>query len=79
MIPVFAIGCLVLLLLFVLYGFGIIIQKPKRKDEIDLIPCDICRRSYTKDQLAEREVGDSRVLYFCRECIQSLSDQMRVR
>jgi len=35
--------------------------------------CTICRKYLDKSQLVERQIGDIKVLYFCKFCIEALS------
>ena len=34
--------------------------------------CTICRNYFDKNELVERQIGDYKVLYFCRQCVEAL-------
>jgi hypothetical protein len=68
---------LILLLLFILYGWGIIMRRSGEEGTGPEDKCSICRKRFLKSDLVEREIGDYRLLYFCNECIQSLSTDAR--
>ena len=72
-------GFILLLLVVVAYGFGILMRRPPTKEELRTEFCSICRKRLGKDELVEREVGDSRVFYFCLDCIQSLCEEAKHR
>lgn len=64
---------LILLLLFIFYGWGIVMRRSGEGDGNSGQKCSICRKYFPKDRLVEREIGDYKILYFCTDCIKSLS------
>lgn len=76
MFSVLAIAFVILLLILVLYGFGIVMRRPPSANELPTESCSLCRRQIDKKLLIERQVGDSRVFYFCAECIQQLYEEV---
>jgi hypothetical protein len=38
--------------------------------------CSLCLRTFEKSALIERQVGDYRLLRFCRECVQGLHAEL---
>jgi hypothetical protein len=50
-----------------------IIQKKSHEQRVDRRErCSLCRELYDKNELVLREVGDYKLLYFCRSCIDKL-------
>ncbi len=72
MVTAFAIVFLVLILGAIYYSYGVIMRKPPSDEELRTEMCSLCRRRFEKSALVERTVGDSRVYYFCHDCIQGL-------
>ena len=62
-----------------LLGFRAVISQGKSPDELNREKCSLCRTSYPKAELVERQVGDVRVLHFCRSCIASLNAEMQMK
>ena len=67
------IGFVVLLLGAVLYGFGIVMRRPPTQEELETESCTLCGQRLKKENLVERQIGDYKVLFFCKECIEKLS------
>ncbi len=67
-----AIAFIILLLVAIYYGYGIVIRKPPSSNELNTETCSLCRKRVEKQLLIERQVGDSRLFYFCPDCIQDL-------
>ena len=65
------------LVLFILYGWGIIMRRSGNGAEKEELKCALCRKQYPKESLVEREIGDYKLLHFCNECIQNLYDDTR--
>ena len=74
-------GLLIVLLFlgFAAYGFGIIARRPPTSEELSTERCTLCRKQFTKTDLVERAVGDSKVFYFCESCIRSLQSEISSR
>jgi hypothetical protein len=66
------------LVLFVaaFYGFGIVMRKPPTVGDLSMETCSLCRERFDKTMLIERQVGDSRLFYFCPDCIHSLDKDL---
>ena len=56
------------------YGYGFMMKSSRESGENDLQRCLLCRASYPKSKLVERQIGDSRIVYFCMLCVQKLSE-----
>ena len=73
MLPYLAAAFVLLLVLIIFYGMGIVFRAPRSEGQLSMEKCSLCRKEFEKSQLVEREVGDSRVYYFCDSCIRSLA------
>ena len=71
-----SIAFLALLVFAIIYGYGIVVRRPPTKEELETGFCSLCRRRVDKSQLVERHVGDSRLFWFCHDCIRSLGEEM---
>lgn len=60
---------------FVAYiGYKTVIRKASpTKEELATEKCSICRERLAKELLVEREIGDYKLLYFCRKCVLGLA------
>jgi len=67
---------LVMLMAVIFYGYGFIIRSNKLDGNAGTERCTICRGKFEKGQLIEREVGDSKLIYFCKTCIIHLYDDV---
>jgi hypothetical protein len=72
-----AIAFVVLLVVAVFYGFSIVVRRPPTKEELASETCTLCRLKFNKSELVERQVGDSRLYYFCHSCIERLHDEVQ--
>lgn len=68
---------LILLLLFIFYGWGIVMRRSGDEKSPGGEKCAICREKYSKDLLVEREIGDYKILYFCGDCIHKLVNDLK--
>lgn len=67
---------LVLILLIAFIGFKAARTQPLPRPDMHKERCSICRQQFNKNQLIERQVGDYRVLFFCRSCITGLHAEL---
>ena len=58
MLTYLAIAFVVLLIVAILYGFGIVMRRPPSLQELGSETCILCRRKFKKEELIEREIGD---------------------
>lgn len=79
MLTYLAIVFVVLLLASIFYGFSIVLRLPQSPDEPLKERCTLCKEQFEKSILTERTVGDSRLYYFCPQCIASLSADLTRR
>ena len=73
MITYLAIGFILLMLGAIVYGFGIVMRRAPVNQELTTEQCALCLKRFSKSVLVERQIGDSKILYFCRTCVQSLA------
>lgn len=71
-VTVLAIAFLIIIGFISYFGYKTIIQKAPTAEEQLMETCAICRKKFEKHDLLLREIGDYKVLYFCRECIMKL-------
>lgn len=65
---------------FIAYlGYNIIIKKHEGENEPNKEKCSVCRNKFDKEQLLLRQIGDYRLLYFCRECILKLYAELGLK
>lgn len=77
MFTILAITFIIFLLVAIYYGYGIVMKRPPSAEELRTETCSLCRRRIDKEVLIEREVGDSRLYYFCPDCIEALHTQLQ--
>jgi hypothetical protein len=75
-LSILAVLFLLMLVAIIFYGYGFIMKSSKPEGEENIERCAICRAKYDKRQLIEREIGDSKLLYFCKSCIIRLYDDV---
>jgi predicted SprT family Zn-dependent metalloprotease len=71
-ITILAIAFLALIVFAAVFGYNSITRKVKDLGQTNTEKCSICRKVFDKDKLIERQVGDYKLMYFCRECILNL-------
>lgn len=76
MLTYLGIAFILALLGLILYGFGFVMRRPSDGSPSDSTKCAICRLPFKRDQLVERQVGDSKLLSFCPSCILNLHDDL---
>ena len=55
-----------------LVGYKFIITQKNLPEERNLEKCTVCRKKFDKSLLVERQIGDYKLLFFCRECVLKL-------
>jgi hypothetical protein len=79
-ITILAIVFIILLGLVTVAGYRAVIRGtggPARGEEQE--KCTVCRRAMAKSSMVERQIGDYRILWFCRECITRLASDIGIR
>lgn len=75
-ITILAVTFLLITLAVAFIGFRGVIMQGKAPEEINTEKCSLCRGKFHKTQLVERQVGDTRMFYFCAPCIASLHNEL---
>ena len=73
-LSILAVVFLLFLIAIIFYGYGFIMRAAKPLGSENREVCTLCKGSFDKKQLVERQIGDSKLLYFCKKCIGSLAD-----
>jgi hypothetical protein len=71
-VSILAVGFLVLIGFIAIVGYKTIIRGGPRQAELNMEKCSVCRQSFDKNQLLLRQIGDYKLLYFCRDCVLKL-------
>ena len=77
MITYLAIIFIIFLVLIAFYGFGFILKNPQ--GQIETEKCEVCRNSFEKKDLVERQIGDFKLVYFCTGCISNLANDEKIK
>ena len=78
-VTVLAVIFLILLLIVAAFGFKAIIKQGKPPQDLNKEACSICREQFPKTDLVERQIGDYRLLFFCRQCIMKLHTEITTK
>ncbi len=71
-VTVLAILFLIMIGFIALIGYKTIIKGGPAKEELNVEKCSICRNRFEKNLLMLRQIGDYKLLYFCKECVMKL-------
>ena len=74
-LSILAVCFLVMLIAIIFYGYGFIMRSAKPVHQDGIERCAICKRQFERIQLVERELGDSKLIYFCKECVTRLYEE----
>lgn len=75
-ITVLAVLFLLLIILIAFFGQRILVKKTASLEEAHQFVCSICRNTFEKSDLVERQIGDFKMMYFCTACIRGLYEDM---
>ena len=78
-VTVLAVAFLIFIGFIAYIGYRSVIQRAPSAEEQRMEKCEVCRRKFDKTELLLREVGDYRVLYFCRDCIMRMYADIGIR
>jgi beta-lactamase regulating signal transducer with metallopeptidase domain len=76
-LTVLAVVFLLLILVVVFVGQRFLSQKTESLKATNQEQCAVCRNTYEKSQLVERQIGDYKILYFCKQCIEGLYTDLK--
>ena len=71
-VTILALVFLVLIGFVVFVGYKTVMRRGPSEVNPNSERCSICRERFDKQLLTERQIGDYKLLYFCRNCILSL-------
>ncbi len=60
-------------------GYKFVIRRNVPAGEEEREKCSLCRQSFTKSEMVLRQVGDTKLLYFCRSCIMGLYSELGLK
>ena len=78
-VTVLAATFLIFLIIVAVLGYRVLGRRTAGTAEIDTEKCSVCRERFKKNQLIERQIGDYRILYFCRNCVMGLYSDLGMR
>ena len=71
-VTILAVVFLIILSSFAYFGYKILGKSTSLAGEVDTEKCSVCRKKFMKEELVLRQVGDYKLLYFCKPCIVNL-------
>ena len=71
-VTIFAILFLLFMGAMAVFGYSMIMKKAAAPDEINTEKCSVCRNRFERSALVLREIGDYKLLFFCKDCIIAL-------
>jgi hypothetical protein len=69
---VLAVAFLLFLVVIAVVGFRAAKNQSREVADQTTEKCSLCRESFPKSNLIERQVGEYKVMYFCRGCVEGL-------
>ena len=61
------------------FGYSILGKRTVAPGEINTEECSVCRKKFIKEELVLRQIGDYKMLYFCKRCIMSLYNDLGLK
>lgn len=74
-----AIILLIGLIYLIYYGYSVAVKKTSRPGEEQFVRCTICQGRFDPSTVVEKQLGDSKLYYFCDECVEELHQAMQKR
>ncbi|MBI1804496.1 MAG: hypothetical protein HY033_01560 [Ignavibacteriae bacterium] len=71
-VTILAIVFLIVLVIIAIGGSRLLSKQTSNPADLNKEKCSICRKKFDKGELVLREIGDYKLLYFCRDCIVKL-------
>ena len=71
-VTILAVAFLLLIAVAAFLGYKTVIQRSTSPEEINQEKCSICLEKFEKSQLVLRQIGDYKLLYFCKKCVLGL-------
>ncbi len=66
---------LLAVIVIALFGYKVITNRISRVEKKELEKCMICNKSFDRTLLAEVQIGDYKIIYFCKSCVDALSSR----
>ncbi|MDA0986328.1 MAG: hypothetical protein O3A55_01770 [Bacteroidetes bacterium] len=77
-ITILTITLILFFIAIIFYGYSFMVNPQKNEHNLEMEKCSLCKVRFIKDELILRQVGDSKLFYFCRNCIKSLADELKI-
>lgn len=77
MVTFLSVSFLIFLVSLIFYGYGFIVTSSKSKEDVEMEKCTVCNFKFEKKEMILRQVGDFKLIYFCKNCIQNLSEEVK--
>ena len=71
-VTILAILFLITVVAVALFGFKAVIRQGKPPEDVNKERCSLCRETFARTMLVERQIGDFKMYYFCPSCINAL-------
>lgn len=78
-VTLLAILFLVIIAAIAVAGYKFVIRASAPHQSLEMQKCAVCRKEYDKHHLIMRQVGDYKLLYFCRDCILKLYTDLGIK
>ena len=78
-VTILAVLFLVFIAVIALVRYRIIGRPASSSGVVDTEKCSICREPHPKHDLIERQIGDYKLLYFCRQCVIRLYEDLGLK
>ncbi len=76
-LTVLALVFLLFILAIAILGQRLLSRKVESVKNTNSEHCSICRNTFDRSELIERQIGDGKVMYFCPTCIEHLGKDVR--
>ena len=78
-VTILAVVFLFLLVVIAFFGYNYLGKRVATPESINTEKCSVCRQKFEKTMLIERQIGDYKMLYFCRECVVKLYADLGIK
>ncbi|MFI5250991.1 MAG: hypothetical protein ACHQQQ_01050 [Bacteroidota bacterium] len=78
-VTVLAVCFLVTIGIVVYFGYKLVFRPPNAAEDLNTEKCSLCRERFDKSKLILRQVGDYKLLYFCRKCLEGLQNEAKAK
>lgn len=77
MLTALAVLFLLIIVLIAVAGYSFVIRRDVGATQAEGERCAICRGRFDKAELILRQIGDYKLLYFCRNCVRGLYEEVK--